>query len=92
MSRRKDRERAESGIIFRDGQYVNKEDWYKAHPTREMRAAQQAEVDKAVAEEMKKKEAKPNAGSVRRRKPTQKQEGSQGSRKRQPRKSQPASD
>jgi len=34
----KDRARAESGLIFRDGKLVNKEDWYMAHPTREMLA------------------------------------------------------
>ena len=50
MSKSKDRARAESGLIFRDGELVNKEEWYAAHPTREMRLAQQAEVDKAVAD------------------------------------------
>lgn len=39
MSRR-DRVRAESGTIFRDGSYVNKEEWYAAHPTRAMKAQQ----------------------------------------------------
>jgi hypothetical protein len=28
MSKRKNRARAEAGIIFRDGHYVNKEEWY----------------------------------------------------------------
>jgi len=56
MSRRKDRERAESGIIFRDGKYQKKEDWYKLHPTKAMKARQQEEVDKAVAQMMAKKE------------------------------------
>ena len=34
MSKRKDRERAESGTIFRDGKFVNKADWLKAHPSK----------------------------------------------------------
>jgi len=50
MSKAKDRARAESGQLFRDGKLVNKEDWYAAHPTREMRIAQQAGVDKALAD------------------------------------------
>jgi len=45
MSNRKNRERAEAGWIFRDGRLVRKEEWYKAHPTPEMKAQQQAEVD-----------------------------------------------
>jgi len=52
MSKAKDRARAQSGIIFRDGKYVNKEEWYAAHPTREMKRQQQARVDEAVAEMM----------------------------------------
>lgn len=48
MSRRKDRQRAESGIVFRDGKMVSKEDWYRAHPTLEMRREQQAQVDNAI--------------------------------------------
>jgi hypothetical protein len=48
MSRAKDRARAESGIIFRDGKLVRKEEWYAAHPTREMIAAQQAQVDAEI--------------------------------------------
>ena len=52
MSEAKDRARAESGLIFRDGKLWKKEDWYAAHPTREMLAERQAQVDKAVAEEM----------------------------------------
>jgi hypothetical protein len=56
MSRSKDRARAESGIIFRDGQLVRKEEWYAAHPTREMKAQTQAQVDDAVAELMAEKE------------------------------------
>ena len=55
MSRAKDRARAESGVIFRDGKLVNKEDWYKAHPTREMLAVRQTVVKSAVKEEMAKK-------------------------------------
>jgi hypothetical protein len=60
MSRRKDRERAQSGIIFRDGHLVNAEEWYKAHPNKEtlrqQASAKQAEVDKAVADLMREKE------------------------------------
>jgi exopolysaccharide biosynthesis protein len=56
MSRRKDRERAESGLIFRDGHLVRKEDWYKTHPTAEMKREQQSTVDKAVAEHFRQKE------------------------------------
>ena len=52
MSKAKDRARAESGLIFRDGQLVNKEDWYAAHPTRQMLIERQAQVDNAVAEVM----------------------------------------
>jgi len=52
MSKAKDRARAESGLIFRDGKLVNKEEWYAAHPTREMLAQQQAGVDKAVSDIM----------------------------------------
>ena len=55
MSRAKDRARAESGIIFRDGKLVNKEDWYKAHPTRGMLAVRQAAVKSAVKDELAKK-------------------------------------
>ena len=36
MSKAKDRARAESGLIFRDGKLVNKDEWYAAHPTKEM--------------------------------------------------------
>jgi len=52
MSKRADRERAESGIIFRNGKLVSKEEWYKTHPTRQMRVAQQAKVDVAVKDEL----------------------------------------
>ena len=55
MSKRKDRERAESGLIFRDGHLVRKEDWYAAHPTREMLAERQRRVDDAVQAELAKK-------------------------------------
>ena len=49
MSKRKDRERAESGIIYRDGKLWNKDEWYAAHQTKQMR---QVGVDKAVTEQM----------------------------------------
>lgn len=52
MSKAKDRARAESGLIFRDGHLVNKEEWYAAHPTRQMLIERQAQVDEAVAEVM----------------------------------------
>ena len=52
MSKRKDRERAESGIIHRDGQLVRKEEWYAAHPTLDMLRERQPGVDKAVAQAM----------------------------------------
>lgn len=52
MSKAKDRARAESGTIFRDGSYVNAEEWHKAHPTREMLHQRQAKVDNAVADLM----------------------------------------
>lgn len=42
----------ETGMIWRDGHLVDKEEWYKAHPTRQMLAEQQATVDDAVANEM----------------------------------------
>ena len=55
MSKKKDKERAESGLIFRDGKYWKKEDWYAIHPTNEMRRQQQDKVDSAVAIEMRRK-------------------------------------
>lgn len=55
MSKAKDRARAESGLIFRDGQLWEKEDWYRLHPTREMRAATQQGVNAAVAAELEEK-------------------------------------
>jgi len=42
MSKRKDRERAKSGSVWRDGGLVSKEEYYASHPTREMRAEQEA--------------------------------------------------
>lgn len=63
MSRSKDRARAESGLIFRDGSLHKKEDWYAAHPTREMRAERQAGVDKAVADLMAEKVEKASTES-----------------------------
>jgi len=52
MSKRLDRERAESGWIWRDGQLVRKEEYYASHPTRQMLAERQAGVDKAVSDIM----------------------------------------
>jgi len=52
MSKAKDRARAELGIIHRDGKLVNKEEWYKAHPTKQMLAERQVGVDSAVQAEM----------------------------------------
>ena len=52
MSKAKDRARAESGFIFRDGHLVRKVDWYAAHPTNEMLRLRQATVDEALAAEM----------------------------------------
>lgn len=43
MSHKKDRERAESGLIFRDGQLWQKDEWYALHPTRAMIAQKEAE-------------------------------------------------
>jgi len=55
MSRRKDRERAESGLIWRDGKLWRKEEWYALHPTKDMLKARQAAVDDAVQAELAKK-------------------------------------
>lgn len=52
MSHKADRERAESGEIFRNGRLWKKEDWYAIHPTQQMRAEQQAVVSDAVKDEM----------------------------------------
>jgi len=35
MSHKKDRERAESGTIFRNGQYWSKKDWNILHPSKQ---------------------------------------------------------
>jgi len=51
MSHAKDRKRAQSGWIFRNGELVRAEDWYRDHPTRAMR---QAQVDAAVKQELAK--------------------------------------
>ena len=67
MSKRLDRERAESGLIFRDGKLVSKEEWYKSHPTREMQAQQQKKVDSAVVAEMTAKFQKPEVPAIPRR-------------------------
>lgn len=50
MSKSKDRARAESGLIFRDGHLVRKEEWYAAHPTPEMKRQQQTGVDQYISE------------------------------------------
>uniref|UniRef100_A0A6M3LB71 Uncharacterized protein n=1 Tax=viral metagenome TaxID=1070528 RepID=A0A6M3LB71_9ZZZZ len=55
MSNRKNRERAEAGLIWRNGGLVRKEDWYAAHPTPEMKRQTQREVDTAVAKLMESK-------------------------------------
>jgi len=47
------REMAEGGKIFRNGKYVDKEEWLKAHPTAEMKAVTRKEVKAAVKDEMK---------------------------------------
>jgi hypothetical protein len=52
MSHKADRIRAESGIIFRNGKLVNKEEWYKSHPTKQM---QRQTVRSAVKDELAKK-------------------------------------
>lgn len=51
MSKLKDRQRAESGLIFRDGGLVDKDEYLKAHPTPAMRAVTQREVDVALERE-----------------------------------------
>jgi hypothetical protein len=55
MSHKQDRERAQSGVIFRDGTLWEKAKWYALHPTRAMRAATQKIVKAAVGEELAKK-------------------------------------
>ena len=52
----------ETGKIFRDGKLVDKEEWYKAHPTKEMKAHTQAKVNDAIATEMALKFRKPDEG------------------------------
>ena len=54
MSRRKDRERAELGWIWRDGKLWRKEEWYALHPTKAMLKERQAEVAAAVKAEVEK--------------------------------------
>lgn len=61
MSKAKDRARAESGIIFRNGSMVNREEWYAAHPTKQMRAETQAKVKVAVKAEMARKKLESDA-------------------------------
>lgn len=48
MSKRKDRERAESGLIFRNGKLRTKEEWAILNPSPEDQAARQEAVDQAV--------------------------------------------
>ena len=55
MSKRKDRERAESGTIFRNGTLWEKAKWYASHPTRAMRIATQMIVNDAVGKELEQK-------------------------------------
>jgi len=52
MSNRTARARAESGLILRGGHLVDRDEWYAAHPTPEMKRDTQARVDRAVREEM----------------------------------------
>ncbi len=54
MSHSQDRARAELGTIFRDGQLVNKDDWYKSHPTKEMILAQTQKPKRARRSRAKK--------------------------------------
>lgn len=49
MSRRKDRERAKSGVVFRNGHMVDLVEWELAHPTR---AQRQQVIDDAIVAEM----------------------------------------
>jgi hypothetical protein len=57
MSKRIDRERAESGMVFRSGRLVNKEEWNAAHPTATQKAETQKSVDAAVEKMMLEKQA-----------------------------------
>ena len=43
MGKNKDRKRAEQGWIWRNGELVRKEVWYKQHPTPEMKAKAEEE-------------------------------------------------
>lgn len=52
MSKSKDRARAESGLIFRNGSLVRKEDWYRNHPTKE---TQMVRLEEALKAEFAKK-------------------------------------
>jgi len=52
MSKAKDRARAESGLIFRDGKLWRKEEWYAANPTKQMLREEQARVAEAVKAEL----------------------------------------
>jgi len=54
MSKRKDRERAESGLIFRNGKLMSKEEWAILNPTSEEVATRQNGVDTAVADHLAK--------------------------------------
>lgn len=55
MSKAKDRARAESGLIWRDGGLWIKEEWEALHPPREVQVAKQEQVNRAVAAELEKK-------------------------------------
>jgi hypothetical protein len=57
------RKMAEDGLIWRDGHYVSKEEWYKAHPTAEMKKETRKVVKSAVQDEMKRILAKKNLPS-----------------------------
>jgi len=62
MSRRKDRERAKSGLVFRNSAgfsgLVNREEWEAEHPTK---TQQREALDKFLREEMAKKRAEREA-------------------------------
>jgi len=45
VSHRKDRARAEAGVIFREGRLWEKEEWYALHPTKETLRQLQEEAD-----------------------------------------------
>ena len=55
MSKAKDRARAESGKIWRNGKLWDKEEWYALHPNKQSLARQRAEVRAAVNAELDKK-------------------------------------